>query len=84
MSDELLTAKDAAPELIKQGVIKGVKPFTIKRWGRIGLIPVAKLGHRTIQGRSQARWVKCFASEMEKLSRPLLKQSGNGSACGKG
>ena len=24
------------------------------------------------QGRSQARWVKCFAVDMEKLSRPLL------------
>ena len=24
------------------------------------------------QGRSQARWVKCFAAEMERLSKPLL------------
>jgi hypothetical protein len=30
------------------------------------------------QGRSQARWVKRFAAEMEKLAAPLLKQSGNG------
>jgi hypothetical protein len=47
MSDELLTAEETAAELAKQGVIKDVKPFTIKRWGRIGLIPVADLGHRT-------------------------------------
>jgi hypothetical protein len=32
------------------------------------------------QGVSQARWVKCFAAEMEKLAASLLKQSGNGSA----
>ncbi len=47
MSDELLTAEEAAAELVKQGVIKDVKPFTIKRWGRIGLIPVVELGYRT-------------------------------------
>jgi len=47
MSDELLTAQETAAELAKQGVIKGVKAFTIKRWGRIGLIPVVSLGHRT-------------------------------------
>lgn len=47
MSDELLTAKKTAQELAKQGIIKNVKPFTIKRWGRVGLIPVVELGHRT-------------------------------------
>jgi hypothetical protein len=30
-------------------------------------------------GMSQANWVRCYAAEMERLSRPLLlKQSGNG------
>jgi len=47
MSDELLTAEETAAELAKQGVIKCVTPFTVKRWGRIGLIPVVELGYRT-------------------------------------